>query len=210
MSQAQKQRSTQALPQLHSSRQQAAVAKPAQQPLRTRAERPNLRLVAQAKRKPKSILMPTLCVLASAVILGLQLMLSILSQQDAYELNRLSGQQRDLNRVSRVLEQSVEALNSPQNLAENAVSLGMVQNAQPAYLRLSDGAMIGDPKVATATPQANTVSNAMLSQVPVIDESGLALNREAQLAAVNPAGDQGVATNAPTEWEGELPAPNTH
>lgn len=210
MSQAQKQRSTQALPQLHSSRQQAAVAKPAQQPLRTRAERPNLRLVAQAKRKPKSILMPTLCVLASAVILGLQLMLSILSQQDAYELNRLSGQQRDLNRVSRVLEQSVEALNSPQNLAENAVSLGMVQNAQPAYLRLSDGTMIGDPKVATATPQANTVSNAMLSQVPVIDESGLALNREAQLAAVNPAADQGVATNAPTEWEGELPAPNTH
>lgn len=210
MSQAQKQRSTQALPQLHSSRQQAAVAKLAQQPLRTRAERPNLRLVAQAKRKPKSILMPTLCVLASAVILGLQLMLSILSQQDAYELNRLSGQQRDLNRVSRVLEQSVEALNSPQNLAENAVSLGMVQNAQPAYLRLSDGTMIGDPKVAAATPQANTVSNAMLSQVPVIDESGLALNREAQLAAVNPAADQGVATNAPTEWEGELPAPNTH
>ncbi|RRD60208.1 hypothetical protein [Leucobacter sp. OH1287] len=210
MSQAQKQRSTQALPQLHSSRQQAAVAKLAQQPLRTRAERPNLRLVAQAKRKPKSILMPTLCVLASAVILGLQLMLSILSQQDAYELNRLSGQQRDLNRVSRVLEQSVEALNSPQNLAENAVSLGMVQNAQPAYLRLSDGTMIGDPKVAAATPQANTVSNAMLSQVPVIDESGLALNREAQLSAVNPAADQGVATNAPTEWEGELPAPNTH
>lgn len=210
MSQAQKQRSTQALPQLHSIRQQAAVAQPAQQPLRTRDERPNLRLVAQAKRKPKSILMPTLCVLASAVILGLQLMLSILSQQDAYELNRLSGQQRDLNRVSRVLEQNVEALNSPQNLAENAVSLGMVQNAQPAYLRLSDGAMIGDPKVATATPQANTVSNAMLSQVPVIDESGLALNREAQLAAANQAADQGVATNAPIEWEGELPAPNTH
>ena len=210
MSQAQKQRSTQALPQLHSSRQQAAVAKSAQQPLRTRDERPNLRLVAQAKRKPKSLLMPTLCVLASAVILGLQLMLSILSQQDAYELNRLSGQQRDLNRVSRVLEQNVEALNSTQNLAENAVSLGMVQNAQPAYLRLSDGAMIGDPKVATATPQANTVSNAMLSQVPVIDEAGLTHNREAQLAAVNPAADQGVATNAPIEWEGELPAPNTH
>ena len=210
MSQAQKQRSTQALPQLHSSRQQAAVTKPAQQPLRTRTERPNLRLVAQAKRKPKSILMPTLCVLASAVILGLQLMLSILSQQDAYELNRLSGQQRDLNRVSRVLEQSVEALNSPQNLAENAVSLGMVQNAQPAYLRLSDGTMIGDPKVATATPQTNTVANAMLSQVPVIDEAGLTHSREAQLAAVNPAADQGVATNAPIEWEGELPAPNTH
>ena len=154
--------------------------------------------------------MPTLCVLASAVILGLQLMLSILSQQDAYELNRLSGQQRDLNRVSRVLEQSVEALNSPQNLAENAVSLGMVQNAQPAYLRLSDGTMIGDPKVATATPQTNTVANAMLSQVPVIDEAGLTHSREAQLAAVNPAADQGVATNAPIEWEGELPAPNTH
>ena len=44
-------------------------------------------------------------------------------------------------------------MQSPQYLAANAEALGMVPNANPVYLRLSDGAVLGQPTAAEPAAQ---------------------------------------------------------
>lgn len=145
--------------------------------------------------------------ITAVLIIAAQLCLSMLQTADAYELDRLQVQQRDLSRVERTLQQSVEALASPQNLAENAAALGMVQNVQPAYLRLSDGAVLGAPaKEATEAAVSNTVPNATLGGVPIVNENGEPTKRSAGQAAAAAGG----ASDAPVVWKGNLPAPDTH
>ena len=43
------------------------------------------------------------------------------------------------------LEQQVRTLESPQNLADRALRMGMVPNPNPVFLRLSDGRVLGVP-----------------------------------------------------------------
>lgn len=144
--------------------------------------------------------------ITAVLIIAAQLCLSILQTADAYELDGLQVQQRDLSRVERTLQQNVEALASPQNLAENAASLGMVQNVQPSYLRLSDGAVLGAQGDATEAAVTNSVPNATLSNVPLVDANGEETSRSAGQAAASAAGN----TDAPVVWKGNLPAPDTH
>ena len=139
-------------------------------------------------------------------ILGAQLGLSIAVSQGAYEARALELEQRDLLRVERVLAQNVDKLSSPQNLADNAIALGMVQNSTPATLRLSDGAVLGALNASTSTPQSNGVPNATLENLPVVDADGLLVSRTGGQAAAAAE----LAGVAPVPWEGKLPAPVTH
>lgn len=135
-------------------------------------------------------------------IFATQLGLSIAISQGAYESRALEVEQRDLSRVERVLSQNVGKQSSPQNLAENAAALGMVQNTRPATLRLSDGAVLGTLTSVTSDPRGNIVPNATLESLPVVDAEGLLVARE--------AGAPAVAAEPPVRWKGALPAPNTH
>lgn len=135
-------------------------------------------------------------------ILATQLGLSIAISQGAYEARALEVEQRDLSRVERVLSQNVGKLASPQNLAENAAALGMVQNARPATLRLSDGAILGTLESVTSDPRGNIVPNSTLESMPVVDAQGLLVPRG--------TGAQAVSSEPPVRLKGKLPAPNTH
>lgn len=139
-------------------------------------------------------------------IFAAQLGLSIAVSEGAYEARALQLELRDLTRVERVLSQNVDKLASPQNLAENAIALGMVQNATPATIRLSDAAVFGSMTPRTTAVQANLVSNATLENLPIVDEEGLLVARNAEQAAQAAAA---VAATA-VPWEGALPAPQTH
>ena len=98
------------------------------------------------------------------IMLGLQL--SIMIQQGSYQLAGLKGQMRDLTTTNQILDEQVRSLGSDQNLANAAASLGMVTNANPVYLRLSDGKVIGHPTVARSGSGVqigkNVVPNAAL------------------------------------------------
>lgn len=135
-------------------------------------------------------------------ILATQLGLSIAVSKGAYEARALEIEERDLGRVERVLSQNVDKLASPQNLAENAAALGMVQNAQPATLRLSDGAILGSLESTTSEARANLIPNATLDHMPVIDAEGLLVSRDTVKGAPQ-------AAQAPVRWKGKLPAPET-
>ncbi|WP_449281502.1 hypothetical protein [Leucobacter sp.] len=137
-------------------------------------------------------------------ILATQLGLSIAVSQGAYETRALEIEQRDLARVERVLAQNVDRLASPQNLAENAATLGMVQNARPATLRLSDGAILGSLESPTSEVRGNLIPNSTLESMPVVDAAGLLVSRN-QLKASSDA-----PVEAPVRWKGKLPAPDTH
>lgn len=139
-------------------------------------------------------------------ILAIQLGLSIAVSKGAYDVRALELEQRDLIRVERVLAQNVDKLASPQNLAENAAKLGMVQNATPAVLRLSDHKVRGSLSARTSAVDANLVPNSALSGLPVVNADGLMVSRNSGQADTAAA----AASAAPVTWRGELPAPDTH
>lgn len=139
-------------------------------------------------------------------ILATQLGLSIAVSKGAYEVRALELEQRDLSRVERVLSQNVDKLSSPQNLAENAGKLGMVQNTAPAELRLSDHKVLGSLTSKTTAVKENLVPNSALKGLPVVDADGLLVPRNSGKAAATAK----VASGAPVAWRGKLPAPDTH
>ncbi|WP_166872451.1 hypothetical protein [Salinibacterium sp. ZJ450] len=83
-------------------------------------------------------------------ILIAQLLISIVLSDGAYQISALQTEQKELGRTAGTLTEQLDVLNSPQHLAASAESLGMVSNANPAFLRLADGAVLGTPTPATA------------------------------------------------------------
>ncbi|MBO1902013.1 hypothetical protein J4H92_08635 [Leucobacter weissii] len=178
-------------------------------PAPTPAPRPQLRPVPAARPARRSVSPLLAGLVAVAIILATfaaQLGLSIAVSEGAYETRALEQEQRDLMRVERVLSQNVDKLASPQNLAENAGELGMVQNATPATLRLSDGKVLGSLEPRTSEVGKNRIPNATLDQLPVVDADGLLVSRDGGQAEAGAA--DSAASAVP--WQGTLPAPDTH
>jgi hypothetical protein len=173
--------------------------------------RPDLRLAPEpAPIARKRLMSPLAGALAAVgvilVTLIAQLGLSIAVSEGAYEARALQVELRDLTRVERVLSQNAAKLSSPQNLVDNAVRLGMVQNTTPATLRLSDAVVLGNLSGPTTAVAGNLVANSTLEGLPVIDANGLLSERNPEQAALAAA----AANTAPISWEGPLPAPQTH
>lgn len=144
---------------------------------------------------------------AAVVILGVfsivcaQLLLSIALSDGAYQIASLQTHNKELARTAESLTEQAEKLASPQNLAMSAEALGMVSNANPVYLRLSDGAVIGNPAPASAA--AGVVVGGQ-SLVP-----NAALNPVAPQIPATPTAPTTEAAPPTVAWQGELPAPTT-
>jgi hypothetical protein len=97
-------------------------------------------------------------------VLAAQLLVSIQTAQGAYTVDRLEAASTALGREQQVRAEALETLASPQRLAQRATALGMVPAADPAYLRLSDGAVVGGPGHAASGPASaiGDVPNALL------------------------------------------------
>jgi hypothetical protein len=81
-------------------------------------------------------------------ILGIQLLLSIAVSGGAYEISALKGEMRKSHQELQIVAEDISALNAPGTLAGLATAMGMVADNNPAYLRLSDGAVIGEAQPA--------------------------------------------------------------
>lgn len=108
----------------------------------------------------------------AAAIIVAQLLLSVGISQGAYEISTLRGEQVELDRTAESVSQDLVRLSSPQSLASNAESLGMVSNSNPVYLRLSDGAVLGAPSSALGSQggAASLVPNSLLTQTTVLTQ----------------------------------------
>ena len=113
---------------------------------------PSLRVVSGAETKKPGAGFAVLCMLLlSAGLLGLLLLNTSLAQ-GAFALHDLQATSGELSDTQDALTQQIETASSPQHLAREAVSMGMVPSQSAAFLRLSDGAVFGVAKPAKKQP----------------------------------------------------------
>ncbi|SMH40075.1 hypothetical protein SAMN06295885_1730 [Rathayibacter oskolensis] len=162
--------------------------------------RPRIEAVPESARAPRPKLVYGIVAVAGLfAIIVIQLLVSVGLSQGAYQIAALQTEQKTLTRSNAEKQDAVDALSSPQNLATAAQGLGMVANTAPVYLRLSDGAVLGDPASASA------------SEVGTAAASSLVPNALIQPAASDGASaSSGAPSTTAVPLQGELPAPITH
>lgn len=95
----------------------------------------------KARRAPFVVVVLTLL---AAGLVGL-IVLSTFMQAQAFRIDDLQREATLLQAQKDQLTSEVERMQSPAGLADRALAEGMVPNANPVFLRLGDGAVIGDP-----------------------------------------------------------------
>ena len=152
---------------------------PSRAPRPDRQHRPELVEVtptaAQRRARPR-IGYAVVAVAALGILLLAQLGISMVLSQGAYTLNSLSAEQTNMSRTQQSLSEQLRVLDSPQNLARNAQSLGMIANSTPVYLDPRTGRVYGTPTPAkpdeaTASTE-NQVPNSLLNDVPLATKPG--------------------------------------
>jgi len=135
-----------------------------------------------------------------------QLLLSIVVSDGAYRIAALQTSQRDLGREQQALSEQLDMLSSPQNLATQAESLGMVlSTTNPVFLRLADGAILGTAAAADAGETVITgsagslVPNSLLAGVPLVTATPTVDPATAADAAATGTGATGAPTATLTE-----------
>jgi hypothetical protein len=101
-------------------------------------------------------------ILAVAGIFGIllaQLLLSMVVSEGAYQIQALQNSNKELGRDVQQLTEAQQQLSSTHNLVANAAALGMVNDPNRVFLRLSDGAVLGTPVPASADNAAVTGSD---------------------------------------------------
>jgi hypothetical protein len=86
--------------------------------------------------------------------------------QGSFTLQKLQSTSDQLTDAQVVLNQSLDAAKSPANLATRATAMGMVPAESAAFLRLSDGKVIGVAKPAPAGPGFTVVGTAASPSAP--------------------------------------------
>ena len=142
----------------------APLEKPARvMPLRSplpkqEPRRSPLRLVpprrSSAAKTPFAVV---LVVVLAGGLLGLLLLNTLVAQQ-SFALHDLGAMDRQLAQQEQDLTRQVQDLEAPSSLAARAAALHMVPSGPPAFLRLSDGKVLGVPQpgVAPVPPAAST------------------------------------------------------
>ncbi|NQW88803.1 hypothetical protein HQQ88_00620 [Curtobacterium sp. VKM Ac-2861] len=152
---------------------------PSRAPRPDRQNRPELVEVtptaAQRRARPR-IGYAVTAVVALGILLLAQLGISMVLSQGAYTLSALGTEQTNLSRTQQSLSEELRVLDSPQNLARNAQSLGMIANSTPVYLDPKTGRVYGTPTPAVADPATasteNQVPNSLLNDVPLAAKQG--------------------------------------
>jgi hypothetical protein len=124
------------------------AARPAGQP----RPKPTLKLVpkttAEAPRAPFVVLVVALLVAGLGGLLFLHTALA----EDSFRLHDLQVHSALLADQQQALEQHLALEASPKRLSDRAHVLGMVRSENPAFIRLSDGRILGKPKAGVAPP----------------------------------------------------------
>jgi hypothetical protein len=127
----------------------------------------------RTRRRPRTFF----AIVTASVLFGVmiaQMLLSVALESGAYEIAHLQSANKEASRSYSQMSQELDRLSSPQHLALNAEALGMLSNNTPAYLRLSDGAVLGAPTSGdgftnlVAPDGGSLVPNSLLADVPLV------------------------------------------
>ena len=150
----------------------------------------------------------TIIIVAFIAIFVGRLLISVATDANAYAIAEKSQLSQNLTRDAQFLQEQLNVLNSPQNLSAAATQLGMISNSNPAYLRISDGKMWGNPQVGTSgLDDRTTIANVLLTTLlPDQSEQGVATDSKPSRGA-----ESGVQTGVGASLgSSTIPAPNTH
>jgi len=143
-----------------------------------RAPKSSPRSSANKRRRPKAFF----AYVTAGVMFGVmvaQMLLSVATESGAYEIAHLQSANKEATRSFQQMTQEIDRLASPQHLALNAEALGMMSNNTPAYIRLSDGAVLGAPtsgdgfRNLVAGNGGSLVPNSLLADVPIVTAAPL-------------------------------------
>ncbi|WP_456285291.1 hypothetical protein M1D46_08555 [Microbacterium sp. JZ70] len=194
--------------------QSSVLAPPARRPVEKR--RPDLRPVeAPARRRRPKLAYAVVAVVGAVLIAVAQMALSVMTTQSTFEIAALDAQQRELTLETQALYDEVAGLSSPQHLAEQAASLGMVIDAAPSYLRLSDGAVIGGGAAAGSASAVDAAGRGAVGNAFLADtQSGSAKESadEAPSSQTEKSDEraQEEQPQLPPAVTDGLPSPTTH
>jgi hypothetical protein len=151
-------------------------------------QEPKLRIVYGAPFRPPR--MPFVIFVVSLLAAGLVglLLLNTELQRGTFQVTALNQQADQLRDQQEQLERQVRTLESPQNLADRSLRMGMVPNPNPVFLRLSDGRVLGVPAegkagtgaamfgpglpVASATPKPPAITPPPAANTPIKPPAG--------------------------------------
>jgi hypothetical protein len=134
-------------------------------------------------------------------ILGIQLLLSIAVSGGAYEIAALKGEVRKSQQDLQMVAEDISSLTSPETLAGLATAMGMVADNNPAYLRLSNGEVIGDAQ--PAVPSDGSVMYSVTAggepvDQPAIVESVMSAVSQSVVSLGEPSSETPAAQAPPT------------
>ena len=182
-------------------------AQPRRAPGADRPERPRLRVVEALR--PARAIGRTSVIAALAVLLGvlvLQLVLSMQLIQGAYAEDALESQRLQAQRELTSAQEHVNAVASPQHLAELATGLGMVPSNGVATLDLERGAIVGG---AADAPPLAPIDPALVPNSIMNGDRDAAEQPKSQPTAAGAAGasaPQPAAPAVPSEFEIATPS----
>ena len=125
-----------------------------------------LRVVPAAIRRTGGGVFAVLCIVVLAAGLVALLMMNTTLASGIYQLKDLQGQSGTLTDQQEQLTQAVDDLRSPRNLAAKAQQLGMVPAKSMAFIRLSDGSVIGVAQPAKDDQRLNVVTSPVAPPPP--------------------------------------------
>jgi len=139
--------------------QQTATARVAPRAPGRRGAAPQpLRVVPAAVGQPGNGLFAALCMLLLMGGLFALLLLNTSMAEGSFTLHRLQSTSGELTDTQEALTQAIDAQRSPGTLASRATKLGMVPSDSAAFLRLSDGKVLGVARAAAKDPGFTVVT----------------------------------------------------
>ncbi|CAB4621666.1 unannotated protein [freshwater metagenome] len=148
----------------------------------------------------------TIIVVSIVLLIVGRLVLSVAIDANAYAIAAKAHESQNLGRDAQLIGEQLNVLNSPQHLSSVAQGLGMISNARPAYLRISDGKVWGNPYVVgQGSIDRTTIANSLESAlIPRSTARGVASVERVS------GGADSVKTRTTVTSTSGIPAPNTH
>jgi hypothetical protein len=151
-------------------------------------ERARLTVVPRSSRQATRV--PFLTLVSLLLVLGVAglLLFNTSMQKGSFTATAMQDRAEVLAAKEQSLQMQLARLRDPQRMAERAERLGMVPPASPAFIRLSDGKVLGDPAPATSADSIR------ITPLPTRKPENLQPPRV--IAKVVPAGSRGAAAGA--------------
>ena len=168
-----------------------------------------LKVVAPPELRGNGIFLAVCVLLLLGGFVGV-LMLNTAMAKGSYTMRDLQRRSDQLTDTQDALRHTIDGLSGPGPLAKRARELGMVPAATPAFLRLSDGKVLGVARKAKqdSTFSVVTESTAPTRSTPVTTRSAPAASTPSASAATSKATPRGkTPTPAGTKPAAADPAP---